>query len=380
MTANKDVVFEHTEDAEDQKMEEENKLLTEISENNIDYGLNERHKHQKLTIQQKQFIKVEIENSGLTNSQISKRYWISPSLVSKIKRESLDKLNGYFINSVTKIWGKNKDEIINEMIKFSNQSMHSFTASDMTMHINTKFNSNYSCHFIRKYMKNAVGLRYKKIKSRPHNIDFAKIGCTRRYFALKFAQIVNKKHLIINIDESWFNRNLKNNYSWVLKGQTNEAKSIQFSGSWNIVMTIWSNGATFTLLSNEATDSVKFWLFLENLNSWINNNRSFGFSETLLIMDNWSIHKSKSTKAKLWKINANVLYLPAYSPDFAPIEMCFSILKRKFKAEWNNQHIKLNSKQSYHKIVDALQKIKPFTIKQLFKRLYSEIQSYLRIN
>ena len=45
MTANKDVVFEHTEDAEDQKMEEENKLLTEISENNIDYGLNERHKH-----------------------------------------------------------------------------------------------------------------------------------------------------------------------------------------------------------------------------------------------------------------------------------------------------------------------------------------------
>ena len=67
MTANKDVVFESTEDVEDQKMEEDNKLLTEISENNIDYGLNERHKHQKLTIQQKQFIKVEIEISRLTN-------------------------------------------------------------------------------------------------------------------------------------------------------------------------------------------------------------------------------------------------------------------------------------------------------------------------
>ena len=97
-------------------------------------------------------------------------------------------------------------------------------------------------------------------------------------------------------------------------------------------------------------------------------------------MDNWSIRKSKSTKAKLWKINAKVLYLPAFSPDFALIEMCFSILKRKFKAEWNNKHIKLNSKQSYYKIGDALQKIKLDTIKQLFKILYSEIQSYLKIN
>ena len=94
MTTNKDVVFEHTEDAEDQKTEEENKLFKEISENNIDYGFNERRKYQKLTIQQKQFIMIEIENYGLTNSQISKRHWISPSLVSKIIRVSLDKLNG----------------------------------------------------------------------------------------------------------------------------------------------------------------------------------------------------------------------------------------------------------------------------------------------
>ena len=53
ITTNKYVVFEYTEDSEDQKTEEdENKLFMEISENNIDYGLNERQKYQKLTIQQ----------------------------------------------------------------------------------------------------------------------------------------------------------------------------------------------------------------------------------------------------------------------------------------------------------------------------------------
>ena len=75
-----------------------------------------------------------------------------------------------------------------------------------------------------------------------------------------------QRALIINIDEFWFNRDLKNNFSWVKKGQTNESKSIQFSGSWNIVMAIRSNRTTFTLLSNEATDSVKFWLFSK---AWI---------------------------------------------------------------------------------------------------------------
>ena len=100
MTTNKDVVFENTENAEDQKTEEENKLFMEISENSIDYGLNERQKYQKFTIQQKQLIKIEIENSTLTNSQISKRLWISSSFVNKIKRVSLDKLNWDFNNNV----------------------------------------------------------------------------------------------------------------------------------------------------------------------------------------------------------------------------------------------------------------------------------------
>ena len=105
----------------------------------------------------------------------------------------------------------------------------------------------------------------------------------------------------------------------------------------------------------------------------------FEFSETLHLMDNWSIYKSKLTKATLWKSNSKVLYLLAYSADLASIEMWFRYSK-KIITEWRNQYIKLYSKQSYGRVVDALRKNKPITIKSLFKRLYSKIQRYLTIN
>ena len=372
--------YEHDVKMQDHVMEEEKKLIKHPEESTNDYGLSEREKHQKLTIQQKRLIKMEIESSELTSSHISIKYGVSPSLVSKIKNSRKHKFDENFNKGVTKIYGKNKEEIISEMAKYSNESTYAFTVNDMTKHINSKFNSNYSTHFIRKHMRNGATLRYKKAKSRPWNIDFAKVGWSRRYFALKFAQITNKETLMINIDESCINRSLKTDRSWIAKGQSKEIKSIKFYGSLSIVMAIWNNGTILALLSNETIDSKKFWLFLENLNSWLNKNKNFGFSETLLLLDNWSIHKSKITKEVLWRINTNVLYLPAYSPDFAPIEMWFSILKRNINFTWSNQYIKLNSKQWYSKVVDALKKIEPKTIKRLFKRLFSEIQRYIAIN
>ena len=52
-------------------------------------------------------------------------------------------------------------------------------------------------------------------------------------------------------------------------------------------------------------------------------------------MDNLSCHKVKGVKEAIEKAEAKVIYLPAYSPDFNPIEMMWSKIKsllRKWKA------------------------------------------------
>ena len=55
----------------------------------------------------------------------------------------------------------------------------------------------------------------------------------------------------------------------------------------------------------------------------------------IVIMDNLSCHKVKGVKEAIEKVEAKVIYLPAYSPDFNPIEMMWSKIKsllRKWKA------------------------------------------------
>ena len=58
-------------------------------------------------------------------------------------------------------FGKNKQEIIVEMIDYSCQLTFPFTSKEMADYINSKFHSNYSNYFIRKYMKYTANLKLK---------------------------------------------------------------------------------------------------------------------------------------------------------------------------------------------------------------------------
>ena len=54
----------------------------------------------------------------------------------------------------------------------------------------------------------------------------------------------------------------------------------------------------------------------------------FGYSRVIIILDNCAVHKSKTTKSAFQKMPYSVLYLLAYNPDFAPVEMWFGIIKQ----------------------------------------------------
>ena len=50
-------------------------------------------------------------------------------------------------------------------------------------------------------------------------------------------------------------------------------------------------------------------------------------SGDLVVMDNLSPHKSDATLARITEAGAQVLFLPAYSPDLNPIEKMWSKVK-----------------------------------------------------
>lgn len=47
----------------------------------------------------------------------------------------------------------------------------------------------------------------------------------------------------------------------------------------------------------------------------------------VVVMDNLAIHKQKAVQLAIESVGAKVMYLPSYSPDYNPIEQCWSKLK-----------------------------------------------------
>jgi transposase len=52
----------------------------------------------------------------------------------------------------------------------------------------------------------------------------------------------------------------------------------------------------------------------------------------VVVMDNLSAHKHQMVRMLLERAGAELLYLPPYSPDFTPIEKCWSKIKEHLRA------------------------------------------------
>ncbi len=52
----------------------------------------------------------------------------------------------------------------------------------------------------------------------------------------------------------------------------------------------------------------------------------------VVILDNLSAHKSEAARLAIEEAGAQLLFLPAYSPDFNPIELAFSKIKESLRA------------------------------------------------
>ena len=81
----------------------------------------------------------------------------------------------------------------------------------------------------------------------------------------------------------------------------------------------------------------------------------------IVVMDNLSAHKVSGVRELIEDAGAELLYLPPYSPDFNPIEMCWSKFKQLLrKAKARSLDTLENS------IADALKAITPQDIQGCF--------------
>jgi transposase len=84
----------------------------------------------------------------------------------------------------------------------------------------------------------------------------------------------------------------------------------------------------------------------------------------LVILDNLSAHRPPAVTARIEATGARVLPLPAYSPDFNPIEPCFAKIKEFLRAAGARTRRKL-----HHALRKAIQAITPADVRGWFEHL-----------
>ena len=142
-----------------------------------------------------------------------------------------------------------------------------------------------------------------------------------------------QSHRLIFIDESGANeRTGDRKFGWSPFGvHCMEMKPVKRSERWSILPALSVNGYLPGTLVYQG--SINGELFT----AWIRETVLPQCStDSILIMDNASIHKTPEFLALIRDARIQVEFLPPYSPDFNPIKLSFAILKA-----WIRRNIKL---------------------------------------
>ena len=147
-------------------------------------------------------------------SEIAWKLCISNSKVCRVIRNCEG--SSIFISSKFKThkvklqrW-RRAQEIVTEYIQrqsgvLSSANVQHYILTEIKMKVNKKS--------IISFLKDTLGLSYKRIFSRPTKSNNLQTKMKKIIFWLEFANLIKRSHIIVNIDETLFSRSTKTNYS-----------------------------------------------------------------------------------------------------------------------------------------------------------------------
>ncbi len=132
------------------------------------------------------------------------------------------------------------------------------------------------------------------------------------------------------VDESGANKALCPRYGYAPKGQRSHGQAPRNRGrNTSILAAMSRQGLVASMTVEGSTNTAVFLTYLDRVLCPALR------SGQVVIMDNLSVHKNEAVRQRIEACGCRLVFLPAYSPDFNPIEHAFSKLKgflRKAKA------------------------------------------------
>ena len=194
-------------------------------------------------------------------------------------------------------------------------------------------------------------------------------------YSIRFSRYLLHLSLLVNIDESSFFKNTWNYYGWSKIGEESITKGILFKGSVSVISSITSAGHSYTETLVGALNSKKFSEYLDRLLKYFSDAWNINTSKIGLILDNWSIHRSREINDYFVNYDINTIFIPPYCLEFAPIEILFSFVKRNLMKQHKNNCLDLSKECNHSLILEEFRKIDRSWVRNIWKPMFSKVKN-----
>ena len=139
-----------------------------------------------------------------------------------------------------------------------------------------------------------------------------------------------KANMFVFLDETGTDRrDVIRKYAYGWRGKPIEAQKLLVKGQHLSTIAFMSTAGLLDCAT--IAGGVNGDVFYEFVHSKLLNPFNGSNSQSIVIMDNASIHSVEGIVEMIQQVGAIVIFLPPYSPDFNPIEELFSKVKKKIK-------------------------------------------------
>lgn len=154
--------------------------------------------------------------------------------------------------------------------------------------------------------------------------DTARVRLARRRYRRQIASYSVKK--LKFIDESGLNIAMTRRYGRAMHGlRVHDAVPKNFGRNVSILGSLSCYGMEAVMTVEGAVDATVFRAYVAHV--LVPTLRS----GDVVVMDNLSVHKVQDIEAMIARAGAQLIYLPPYSPDWSPIEPCWSKIKTRLR-------------------------------------------------
>lgn len=226
------------------------------------------------------------------------------------------------------------------------------TQNDLRIALSKIFGFDLSLHVVRTILKLGNFSR-KRTRVRGHSVRKQE---RTDEFLTKIVPKLMMASEVVAVDETGFDPRPRRTYGYALKGQRAIVSPHKIakcpSRSWTVIMAIAMTGKHCGVLHKERVGSASFEAFIQSL----------PFPRgTCILLDNASIHATKTVQKVAREKGFDLCFTPPYSPEMNPIELVFGSIKQHFYRE------RMRWEGDYEDCVnDALSLVTPVLIKKCF--------------